>query len=113
MTRRTLSAMDKIRILLAQDGRCACGCGEKLEAPHIQFDHHNQSSLSDDQSHENFRALSTDHHKVKTRLDAKARAKVKRIASGGKKRKGKPLQGRGFDKRLTKDFYGRVRERQG
>lgn len=115
MTRRTLSAMDKIRILLAQDGKCACGCGEKLQAPQIQFDHHNQSSLSDDQSLENFRALSTDHHKIKTRADAKARGKVRRVKAkheGTFRRRGRKIESKGFDTRLTKKMDGTVSPRR-
>lgn len=115
MTRRTLSAMDKIRIILAQDGRCACGCGEKLRAPHIQFDHINQSALSGDESLENFRALTAEHHKPKTAADARARAKVRRLRAakeGRPKRKGRKLAGRGFPKHLTRHLDGTVSRRE-
>jgi hypothetical protein len=76
---------------------CGGGIGPDDE---IQWDH--RAALVHDGAHEyqNIRPVHYDPcHKAKSRRDVQAQAKVKRIAKGGRTRKGQPIKSRGFQKK--------------
>lgn len=61
----------KARIILAQDGICACGCGVKLglAGEAIEFDHAQALILGGENREANLRALRRPCHRAKTRAD--------------------------------------------
>lgn len=106
----------KARIWASQDFRCAL-CWVRLGAPEdAEYDHVVPLALGGRHDIMNIEALCrTPCHLEKTKADIRRIAKAKRIA-----RKNDPstrpvpkrkLQGRGFDKRLSKGMDGRVRTR--
>lgn len=66
----------KARIVMAQDGICACGCGVKLGAAGegIDFDHTKALILGGENRESNLRALRRPCHAVKTRQDVKQKS---------------------------------------
>lgn len=66
-------------IVLRQHGRCACGCGEKLQPGKIHYDHIIPLSMGGKDESENLQALILKHHAVKTSKEATIRAKCDRI----------------------------------
>lgn len=88
-------------IIERQEGKCACGCGEPLgtDVSQIHFDHWIPLWNDGPDTPENLRALKVRHHLAKTRKEAKARAKVKRIENRDGLRKRRMNQG---DKALAK-----------
>lgn len=73
----------KARIVLAQEGICACGCGVKLgaAAEPIEFDHEVALINGGENREGNIRALRRPCHAVKTRADVAEKAKVARVKS--------------------------------
>lgn len=61
----------KARIVLRQNGICACGCGVKLglAGERIEFDHTLALILGGENSEANLRALRSPCHRAKTRED--------------------------------------------
>lgn len=61
----------KARIVLAQDGLCACGCGVKLglAGEAIEFDHAQALILGGENRETNLRALRRPCHRTKSRAD--------------------------------------------
>lgn len=90
--RRSLSQTKRQAITQRQDGCCA-DCGRPLVPGHYDFDHIQALEHDGDNADDNWQALCTICHKAKTRLDHQARSKRDRIAVGGRKRKGRPLDG--------------------
>ena len=70
-------------IIARQDGKCAC-CGEHLGADprQIEFDHVVELWNGGEDSPDNLCAMIKSCHRVKTRREAAARAKVKRLGRG-------------------------------
>ena len=66
-------------ILVKQDWKCACGCGEVMYNPQMQWDHILPLHLDGKDEPENLQALIKGHHAKKTHKEASARAKTKRI----------------------------------
>lgn len=66
----------KARIILAQGGICACGCGVKLGAAGeaIEFDHETALILGGENRESNLRALRKPCHRVKTTEDVVRKA---------------------------------------
>ena len=66
----------------------------------VQFDHH--LALVDGGTHsvDNIRPVCVECHKIKSAREHKANAKCKRIAAGGRKRRGRKMQSRPFPKRM-------------
>lgn len=81
--RRKFSPSVYAQILDRQGGLCGCGCGEALgdDPRGIEFDHLIELWNGGADSPDNLRALKPKHHATKTVREAKARAKVKRIAA--------------------------------
>lgn len=73
----------KARIVLAQGGICACGCGVKLGAggEAIEFDHEIALINGGGNREGNLRALRKPCHAVKTKADVAEKAKVARVRS--------------------------------
>ena len=71
----------KARIVLAQDGLCACGCGVKLGAAGetIEFDHEVALVNGGENRESNLRALRRPCHGTKTKADVAEKAKVARV----------------------------------
>jgi len=87
MTRRALTTLDKLKIMVKQ---AVCpDCGEKLGAlDNCEFDHLHQLAMGGSDTLDNLRAKHVDCHARKTAKDAASRAKVRRITGktkGGKK----------------------------
>ena len=68
-------------IVLRQQGRCACPCGEKLQPGRIQYDHIIPLSMGGKDEPENLQALVTKHHAAKTSKEATIRAKCDRAGA--------------------------------
>ena len=68
----------KARIVLAQNGVCACGCGVKVGAAgeRIEFDHAKALINGGENRESNLQALRPACHAMKTRQDVAEKAKV-------------------------------------
>lgn len=88
----------KARIVLAQGGICACGCGTKLGeyGEGIEFDHRQALILGGENREGNLRALRPMCHKGKTRADVAQKSKEAR----------KRNKGYGFKKTVTRPMPG-------
>lgn len=91
-------ASAKARIILAQGGICACGCGQKLGAAgeRIEFDHTLALILGGENRETNLRALRPACHKAKTRADVAQKsieARKRNKALGIKAKTRNPLPG--------------------
>lgn len=71
----------KARIILSQDGICACGCGVKLGAAGepIEFDHEVALINGGRNDEANLRALRRPCHRAKTAQDVAQKAKDARV----------------------------------
>ena len=76
--RQRLSKYEFAEMFLAQNGRCACGCGERLERGKVDEEHSKPVALGGDAKPDSL--WRRDCHKAKTRGDVKVIAKVERIA---------------------------------
>lgn len=65
----------------------------------IEWDHVHPLCADGPHIYANIRPLHYDCHKEKTKRDVALNAKAKRIASGGRKRKGPPMKSRPFQKK--------------
>lgn len=76
--RRKLTTLDKLKIMVRQ---AVCpSCGERLGVlTDCEFDHEHQLAMGGSDTLENLFAKHVDCHKVKTKKDAKARAKTRRL----------------------------------
>jgi 5-methylcytosine-specific restriction endonuclease McrA len=84
----------KARIIMRQDGICACGCGVKLglAGELIEFDHEQALILGGANDEDNMRAMRRPCHKAKTRDDVaqksvEARKRNKHLGLNKPKRK--------------------------
>jgi 5-methylcytosine-specific restriction endonuclease McrA len=101
MTNRK-SITDKIKILsLRYHGQHICPiCYDYITVgEEIDWDHRQALIHGGSHDHFNIRMVHRACHKKKTAQDIKANAKVKRIAAGGRKRKGPKMKGGKFPKR--------------
>ena len=91
----------KARIVLAQDGICACGCGQKLgqSGEGIEFDHAQALILGGENRETNLRALRSRCHKAKTAEDVaqKSTEARKRAKHLGLKKTTRKIPYRRFD----------------
>lgn len=88
-----LTQKQKAVLMIQQDGKCA-ECGARLIAGLFDWDHIQDLQHEGDNKLDNFRAICTKPcHQQKTRKGIQARAKVERIAVGGRERKGPPMAG--------------------
>jgi len=107
--RRYLTAKAKSEIYHDQNGCCA-ECGDWIMLAETQWDHILPLCLGGSNEN-NWQGLCMKCHAKKTRAEARMRAKADRqrkYHEGTKKRRGRKLQGRGFDTRLRRRVDGRV-----
>src|SRR5579859_3281988 len=81
-------------------------CGNPIEpGQRIEWDHRHAVVFDGPHEYQNLRPIHYDPcHKKKTARDVKANAKVKRLQQGGRKRRGKQLQSRPFQKGVKKPW---------
>lgn len=106
MLRRRLSASARARILDRHAGRCA-GCRAKLQGL-VEFDHAHALGMGGKDDEDNLRPLCPECHKAKTKADAKARAKVRRLRGESRARRKIKIAVRGFSKRWRRKLDGSV-----
>lgn len=99
MTRQPISPATRQRIYAAQCGACWV-CNEPLGA--FQIDHRQAVVHGGDNAEDNLRALCIPCHREKTRRDVGSNAKARRIAKGGKVRRGPKMKSRPFPKAKRK-----------
>lgn len=82
----------KVRIVLAQSGICACGCGQRLgmTGERIEFDHTTALILGGENRESNLRALRATCHGAKTKQDVaqksiEARKRAKHLGLNAKR----------------------------
>lgn len=113
VTRQRLTKHEYAVLFLQQNGRCGCGCGERLEAGKVDEEHSIPVAFDGPAKPDSL--WRRDCHKRKTKIDIKAIAKTNRIQ---KKLKGawrpnrKKIPSRGFDKSLSKKLSGEVIRRK-
>lgn len=125
--RKAIPMRIKLQVVLRQDGKCACGCGERLGAiERIEFDHNPALILrvwcakSDDtippaNDPDHIDALLIPCHRLKTNgkphttygSDTHAATKIRHLQRGPKVSKHK-IQSRPFDNRFSKKMNGDV-----
>ncbi|KKN17946.1 hypothetical protein LCGC14_0960920 [marine sediment metagenome] len=112
MTRRYLTPKRKAELWQQQSGGCA-HCRAPLVLAHA--DHKNPLWCTGTNDADNWQLLCIPCHGAKTKREAAARAKAKRLErrrwEALKKPKGRKMQSRGFDTRLRKRMDGRVEVR--
>lgn len=74
-------------------------CHAELEPEDaIQWDHIHAEVFAGPHVWDNLRPIHTSCHKLKSRADVQANAKIKRLAKGGRKRKGPAMKSKPFQK---------------
>lgn len=123
--RKPLTRVQFATLILAQDGRCGCGCGKKLQADRIIDEHLVALDFLGSNELDNRSLWDRDCSKAKTARDLKAAAKGKRIrgetGTGPKKaipsrgfgrlpegRDPKRWQSAGFNKSLRRKMNGKI-----
>lgn len=119
--RKPLTRREVIQLMLDQDGRCGCGCGVKLNpmTEGVIDEHVRALGLLGTNDLENRSLWRKPCSAAKTGKGGDQTIIAKAKAQGGEtgqrarreKRGGSSIRGRGFDKRLTKGFDGKVRAR--
>lgn len=115
MTRRYLTPRAKI-VLWQQQDECCAECRERMAMSKLQWDHILSLGLCGSNEGANFQGLCVPCHARKSRLEAGMRAKADRqrqFHEGKKKRRGRAMQSRGFDKQLRRRMDGTVEVRNG
>lgn len=71
----------KARVIVRQEGICACGCDQKLgvSGERIEFDHPLALILGGENRESNIRALRQPCHRTKTAQDVRQKAKEARV----------------------------------
>lgn len=111
MTRQRLTKFEFATLFLAQEGRCGCGCGERLEAGKVDEEHTRPVGLDGQAKPDSL--WKRDCHKNKTRKDVADIARAKRRAgetgqrARRERRGGSSIQGRNT---LSKKERARVKE---
>jgi hypothetical protein len=111
--RQRLTKHEYAVIFLAQNGRCACGCGERLEAGKVDEEHSLPNYYAPGKPDALWRR---ECHKKKTAADKATIAKTRRLRgeTGQLKRRkenGPRLKSRSFDKTLRKRMNGKMETR--
>jgi hypothetical protein len=103
--RKPLTRVQFATLILAQDGRCGCGCGKKLQADRIIDEHVTALDFLGANTLDNRSLWDRDCSKVKTARDIAASAKGKRLrheTGNGPKR---PIPSRPFQKPTVKHSW--------
>ncbi len=113
--RRYLTSIERYRVMAVQRWRCGCGCGAPVwPGGPVEYDHTLPLALGGLEKPDS--ALTSWCHTTKTKLDVKRISKADRQRKahrGEKVRKGRKLEGRGFDKHIRKRMDGTVEARNG
>jgi hypothetical protein len=114
--RRPLARREVIELAVRQSGRCACPCGEKLNAltEGVTDEHRIALALGGTNDLSNRELWRTPCAKAKTaKKDQPAIAKCNRIIAreNGTRRERKAIPSRGFQRTMTRGFDGKVRLR--
>lgn len=113
--RRAPTRNEAVTIVLRQEGRCQ-RCKEKLRPGEIEYDHIHPVVFDGPNDLDNYRALCVACHDIVTNgtkatsygSTKHAAAKTRRLAKGGKTRRGRKIENRGFDKSLRRKMNGSV-----
>ena len=107
-TRGPMTKARRLRIYLACNGRCVCGC--KVEMVGTVIDHRIPLFMGGADDDTNLRFLCGPCDRIKTGGDKGDIGKVRRILArnDGTRRPRKVIPSRGFDKTKTKRFDGTV-----
>jgi hypothetical protein len=104
--RQALTKFQFAQLVLKQEGRCGCGCGQKLvfERGQIRDEHLHQIAMGGGNELSNRSLWRLECTKVKDRKDAHARKKVRSLTKATKKsqRPKAKIQSRGFN--TPKDY---------
>ncbi len=76
-----------------------------------EFDHRHQMATGGEDDDKNPAPLSPDDHKPKTKADAKARGKIRRLSGANKPPTKRQIPSRPFDRRFKKKLDGSVEPR--
>jgi len=101
------------REILDEQGWCCFACHQPVSRDQIDVDHRTPLALGGSDDETNWVALCRPCHKQKTRADVKAIRKAdraRRMHQEGKsrQRRGRPMHGKGFDRRWRKRMDGTV-----
>ena len=103
MNRREFTAKIKVAAFKRSGGICECGCGQKLMAGKIQYDHRIADAMGGEPTLENCEVLTKGCHDLKThKLDIPTIAEAKRREAahiGATAKSARPIQSRGFAKK--------------
>ena len=111
--RRYLTPKAKADLWKRQDKRCA-KCARTIKYVQdriIEADHMCPLWCGGDNADDNWQLLCRPCHAAKTNRESKARGKTNRLAGGPKKRRGRAIPSRPFDKFWRKPMNGRVEVR--
>lgn len=90
--RRSFSQKKRAEIFARDGGKCGL-CGFKILNGSYEIDHVAALVHEGSNDDDNLRPVHVRCHREKSRLDVAANAKVKRIAAGGKTRRGRGFRG--------------------
>ena len=114
MKRPAFTAKQRLDTFKAYGAIVCCqadGCDNAMYISEAELDHH--VALIDGGKHEldNWRPVCSSCHRKKSAREHKANCKAKRLAAGGRERRGKPIQSRGFETKYRKKMNGTVEKR--
>lgn len=117
--RKPLTRREALQLAFDQDGRCKCGCGEKLDALRegVTDEHRVPLALGGTNDLSNRELWRAPCSAAKTKRDRAAIAKAKRLSGETGNAPKRPIRGRtqiqsrGFDKTRSRGFDGQVRPR--
>ncbi len=113
--RKRLTPKVKKCLWLRQDKRCT-DCKGLISLDDLDADHSNPLWCTGSNSPSNFQLLCQDCHDVKTKRESTARGKTKRLAQQtagiAKKRRGRKLESKPFDKTMKRPFGDKVEVRK-
>ena len=113
--RKPLTRRQVLELCLRQEGRCACGCGQRLDpmTEGVIDEHLIALELTGPNELRNRALLRKPCAKEKTKRDAGLIAKAKRLAGEvGQNRAKRPIRSAGFRKDISRGFDGRVKPRR-
>jgi hypothetical protein len=99
--RKPLTRVQFATLILAQEGRCGCGCGKKLQPDAIIDEHLVALDFLGSNELGNRSLWDRDCSKAKTARDLSAAAKGKRLRGETGNGRKQPIRSRGFQKRTT------------
>lgn len=112
MRRRRFNPKVLAAELARRGNRCAI-CGEPFaDGDKIEWDHTHQLAMGGADEVDNLRPAHGACHLGKSRADAAARGKVRRLTGQTRKRRGPKIRTRGFNRAFRKRMNGQVEKRE-